>query len=310
MIICSSTAASIYFQLAFEKLLSGSTVGFHLGAEYVTVDINIDALSDTDAKRVEQMANEIIFKNLPIRYHYPTPDEIVNFNLRKAPTVEEDIRIVEVDGIDFSPCCGTHPAFTGEIGLIKIRKWEKNKDSIRVEFVCGGRALYDYSWKSDYINEISSLLSIKDTLMLEYVNKNITELHAANKEIKLLKDKVLNYEAADLYNNSDVLKGVRIVKQLFAGRDFKEITALASKIAKYPSSIALLGLKSENAQMIFTRSADVNIKINELFKEVLPLINGKGGGNPQSAQGGGPDISNLESALESGYIILKNRHLK
>ena len=295
---------------AFEKLLNGSTVGFHLGVQYVTVDISIDSLSDTDAKRVEQMANDIVFHNLPIRYHYPDCEGLAKFNLRKEPTVEENIRIVEIDGFDFSPCCGTHPSFTGEIGLIKIRKWEKSKDNIRVEFVCGVRALCDYSWKSDYINEISSLLSIKDIQVLETAKKTISELRGANKEIKLLTDKVLTYEASDLYNNSTALKGVRIIKQLFTGRDFKEIISLANKLAKYPSSIALLGLKSENAQMIFTRSTDVNIKINELFKEVLPLINGKGGGNPQSAQGGGPDISNLESALESGYIILKNRHLK
>lgn len=295
---------------AFEKLLNGKTVGFHLGTDYVTVDISIDSLSVEEAARVELFANEIVFLNIPVKLHYPDADELSNFDLRKAPSVTQDIRIVEIEGFDFSPCGGTHPKLTGDIGLIKIRKWENNKDNIRVEFVCGKRALLDYSWKNEYINELSSLISTKDTELLENVKKAVNELHTANREIKGLKDKVLSYEASELYSAAEELKGVRVIKQLFSGRDFKEITSLAGKITKLNSAIALLGLKSDTAQMVFTRSQNVDIKINELFKETLPLINGKGGGNPMSAQGGGSDISNLGSALDSAYIILKNRYLK
>lgn len=295
---------------AFEKLLKGATVGFHLGSEYVSVDIAIDSLSPDDALKVETMANDIVFKNLPVRYHYPKPEELSNFPLRKAPSVQDNIRIVEVDGFDFSPCGGTHPKLTGDIGLIKIIKWEKYKNSTRVEFLCGKRALQNYYWKNNYINEISNILSSKDLEVLDNIKKCTAELNAAERQVKLLKDKVLSYEASELYSLSDTINGTKVVKQVFADRDFKEITSLAGKIAKNASVIALLGLKSQNAQMVFARSSDVNIKINDLFKEVLPLINGKGGGNPQSAQGGGPDISNLESALDSAYIILKNRYLK
>jgi alanyl-tRNA synthetase len=273
------------------------------------VDINIESLSPDDACRVESMANDIVFKNIPVRYHYPGPDEISRFDLRKAPSVTENIRIVEVDGFDFSPCGGTHPLHTGDVGLIKIRKWEKYKSSVRVEFVCGYRALKDYTWKNDYINQLSNILSSKETDIIENARNSLGQLHEANKEVKALKDKVLSYEALDLYNNSGIVKGVHIIKQSYIDREFKELTYLAGKITRYPSAIALLGVKSSNAQMIFMRSSDLNVKMNDLFKETLPLINGKGGGNPQSAQGGGTDISNLESALDSAYIILKNRYL-
>lgn len=295
---------------AFDKLLKGATAGFHLGNEYVTVDISIESLSPDDAIKVEAMANDVIFANLPVKYHYPEPDELYKFPLRKAPSVEENIRIVEIEDFDFSPCGGTHPKLTGDIGLIKIRKWEKYKNYVRVEFVCGNRALNDYRWKNDYINQISNILSSKDTDVLENVKKTISELHAANKNIKAMKDELLSYEASELYDRCDAINGVKIVKHVFTDREFKEVIALASKISKKTSAIAFLGLKSESAQIVFTRSTDIDIKINELFKEILPLISGKGGGNPQSAQGGGPDVSNLESAIESAYIILKNRYLK
>ncbi|KPU46243.1 alanine--tRNA ligase [Oxobacter pfennigii] len=295
---------------AFLKILDGATAGFHLGEEYVSVDISIDELKDEDAVKAEDAANEIIQRNLPVKLHYPEIHELESFNLRKQPSVEENIRIVEVSDFDFSPCGGTHPAFTGEIGLIKIRRWEKYKDSIRVEFLCGNRAIKDYRWKNSYVNEISKLLSSKDTEVLENVKKAVADLHGANKDIKNFKDKLLSYEAAELYNNAEILGKVKIIKQMYENREFKELVSLSGKIIKLPHSIALLGLKSQNAQMIFARSEDLNISMNDLFKEVLPLINGKGGGSPKSAQGGGTDISNLESALQSAYLILKNRHIK
>lgn len=295
---------------AFDKLLGGATVGFHLGDEYVTVDISLDSLLPQDADRVEKLANQIVYENRTVKYHYPDQDELPKFTLRKAPSVTENIRIVEVQGFDLSPCGGTHPSHTGEIGIIKIRRWEKYKSSIRVEFICGMRALDDYMWKNRYINEISNILSSSDKDVLESVKRYSDELNSSRKDIKQLKDALLTYEASELYNGADEIKGIKIVKKLFSGRDFKELTNLGGKLSQKTKCISLLGLKSDNAQMIFTRSDDIDIKINELFKETLPLINGKGGGSPRLAQGGGTDVSNLESALDSAYIILKNRHLQ
>lgn len=294
---------------AFIEVMDAHTVGFHLGDEFVTIDIDVDSLSLDDAERVEAFANDIIFRNLEVKFHYPSFDELKNYALRKAPSVTENIRIVEIDGIDFSPCCGTHPAHTGDVGLIKIRKWEKSKNNIRVEFVCGRRALKDYTWKSNYINEIAALTSAKDTDTLKAVKSCMDELHEAVKENRLLKERLLSYEALDMYNNSDVIDGVHVVKFIFTGRDFKDVTSLANEIAKQSNSICLLGLKSDSARMVFTRSNDVDVKINEVFREVLPLIDGKGGGNPRSAQGGGRDINSLETAINSAYTILKNRYL-
>lgn len=295
---------------AFDNILGGNTVGFHLGEEFVTVDIDINTLSVEDAERVENLANEIVFKNLPIKYIYPSSDELKNFKLRKEPSVEENIRIVEIQGVDYSPCCGTHPNYTGEVGLIKIRKWEKYKDYYRVEFVCGMRALNDYRWKNNYINELSLMLSSKDTDLLCNAKKSFEELMLQSKQIKQLKDTNLNYEAESLYREAEEYKGIKIIKKLFADRDFKEVIALSNKITKYNSAVALLGTKSDTARMVFSSSKNININMNSLFKEVAPLINGKGGGNPHSAQGGGSDISNLESALESASIIIKNRYIK
>lgn len=164
---------------AFTEVMDADTVGFHLGDEFVTIDIDVESLSFDNAERVETFANEIVFRNLEVKLHYPSSDQLKNYALRKAPSVTENIRIVEIDGVDFSPCCGTHPSHTGDVGLIKIRKWEKSKNNVRVEFVCGRRALKDYAWKNNCINEIASLTSAKDTYALKAVKSRIDHLQEA-----------------------------------------------------------------------------------------------------------------------------------
>lgn len=122
----------------FEQLFDAETVGFHLGQEVVTVDIAKDSLSKEEADQVENMANDNIYANKEIKAYFVEQEDVPSIPLRKPPTVTENIRIVEVDEFDYSACGGTHPARTGEIGMIKIRRWEKSRGNLRVEFVCGG----------------------------------------------------------------------------------------------------------------------------------------------------------------------------
>src|SRR5690554_4550463 len=108
----------------FYNLFNAETVGFHLGEEYVTIDITLDEISIDEIKKVEQMCNKIIQSNFKVKSYFVTNDNVHLIPVRKPPTVNEDIRIIEIEGFDYSPCGGTHVSYTGEIGLIKIRKWE------------------------------------------------------------------------------------------------------------------------------------------------------------------------------------------
>lgn len=172
---------------AFYKLYNGNTVGFHLGSEYVYVDINLPDMSWEEAEKIETYVNKVITSNFSIKAYYVGLDEIDNIPLRKKPSVDSNIRIVEIDDIDFSPCSGTHLSYTGEIGMIKIRKWKKYKGNIRVEFVCGNRALEDYSWKNKHINEIALLLSSKDKDVVEKVKLLYNQKKDLEKELRKLK---------------------------------------------------------------------------------------------------------------------------
>lgn len=172
---------------AFYKLFNGDTVGFHIGSEYVYIDINIPDMTWEQAEKIEVYVNKIITSNFPIKAYYMGLNELESIPMRKKPTVISNIRIVEIDGIDFSPCAGTHLQNTGEIGMIKIRKWKKYKGNIRVEFVCGNRALTDYSWKNKDLNEIALLLSSKDKDVLEKVKLLYAQKKELEKQIRKLK---------------------------------------------------------------------------------------------------------------------------
>jgi len=242
--------------------------------------------------------------------HYPNDEELKKFPLRKAPSVTEGIRIVEVEGYDFSPCGGTHPLQTGSVGQIKIRKWEKMKGHIRVEFVCGGRALKDAAWKNQQINDISNLLSIKDVETQEFVEKLVADSRRLDKTLRTYRKELMDYQIKELHASAEVHKDCSLVVKIFDGEDFKTLQSMASSLNQYPNTVAFLATKTDKAQVVFTRSKDLNINMNQLFKEVIDLIDGRGGGNPQTAQGGGSNLSNLEGLMMAAVMKIKNEYLK
>lgn len=144
---------------AFEELLDAKTVGFHLGEEYVSVDLAIDSLSEVDAARVEDRANEIVFSNVPVfAQEYEAgnfPDEIRT----RLPISAENIRVVYVGDFDACACGGTHVTGSGQVGLVKINQIDRAHGGVRVVFRCGGRALKDYRQKERLLSETARTLS-------------------------------------------------------------------------------------------------------------------------------------------------------
>ena len=126
---------------AFEKTGAYKTVSFHLGAEVSTIDLDSDRLGRRQVEEAEDLANQVVFENRPVRVFFQAADEANQLGLRKPTFREGDVRLVEVQGFDLSACGGTHVSQTGALGLTLIRKFERAKGLTRVEFVCGGRAL-------------------------------------------------------------------------------------------------------------------------------------------------------------------------
>ncbi len=290
----------------FYKLYSGKTVGFYIGKEYVYIDISIPNINKIHIEKIEEFANKIIFSNFQIKSYIIEKKDMEKIPVRKEPIVNSNIRIVEIDGIDFSPCCGTHVRNTGEIGMIKIRKVENYKGNIRVEFVCGNRALIDYSWKSNYIRNISNLLSTKDKNVYDRVKKLYSQKEVLEKENRALREELYKYKAQELLKKARLIKGVNFICHKFENIEPKEINSIVSHINTLKNNILILGLNNKNnANYIISRSSNININMKNIHNEITQNINIKGGGSPQTVQGA-CNREELDFVLEKFYEKIIN----
>jgi alanyl-tRNA synthetase len=271
---------------AFYKLYNGETVGFHLGRDYVYIDVTLPDFTEDEMDKIEIYANRIISSNFEIKSYYVEKNEVNKIPVRKQPSVDLNIRIVEIDNIDFSPCGGTHLQNTGEIGIIKIRRWEKYKGNIRIEFVCGNRALLDYRWKNKYIKEIGALLSSKDTDVLNKVKTLFSQKEEFEKENRSLREELNKYKGEELLKNADKIKTIPFVYKIFDDMTLKEINSISIYLNNNYDLIQIYGSRYENIGQFFvniSKKFDINLK--NIFKEIYGEFDIKGGGSNETVQG-------------------------
>jgi len=289
---------------ALMKLWRAETLSFHLGEEVCTLDIAKEKLTEEEAKKVEECANEIIFDNRSVKCYFVEGEEkLKRLNLRKVPEKTGKIRIIEVEDFDLSACGGTHCRATGEVGMIKITKWEKRGEKIRLEFICGRRAWKDYFWKNEVIKNISNKLTIKDSELGEAIDRMLEERKEIGKELKEFKEKLQEYEAKRLIDESSLRDNrIKIINKVFEEKNFQEVRGLVQKIINLDDSVVVLaGIKSkgegEGAKILFACSRILEYDMNELIREAGKFIEGRGGGAPNFAQAGGKRVEGIEDAL-------------
>lgn len=289
----------------FKKKYNAENVGFHLGDDYVSIDLDQN-FSEEEIIAAEREANNAIYDNLPIEAIYPDREEIKKMDLRKEPTVKGKIRIVKIGELDYSPCGGTHLSSTGQVGLIKIIDFSKYKGGTRVKFLCGIRALQDYQFKNSVIKELKQKLTVREEEILNEVSNIRGELVEKDKEINELKNSLLNYKAKELLNVAEEVKGIKIITKVFDNLNFNEIKVLSDRLTAEKKVIVIVGQKDQSAaRLILSRSEDIEkLDMNKIIISPLELIDGNGGGNTVTAQGGGSRKDNIEQAVKKAYNLI------
>lgn len=285
---------------SFDRLFNAETIGIHIGDEYITIDVKKPYLTEEEARQVEYLANKVIQSNFRVKSYFVDHNQLSKIPLRRKTLIENDkIRIIEIDNVDYSACCGTHVANTGEIGLIKIRKWDKYKGNIRVEFVCGTRALKDYSWKNIYIKEIGKLLSSKDTDVLDKVTHLYNTKDTLEKENKHLRDTIYNLKGDLLLNEINVEDDINYIIKEFKDVDMKEINLISSNLNRSQENLIQIYSSKTNelGQFLLCKSKDLDIDLKEIFEKVSNKIIIKGGGSQQMIQGVS-SISIIENVMK------------
>jgi len=287
---------------AFEHTGGYRTVSFHLGAVVSTIDLDSDRLGRRQIEAAEDLANQIVFEDREVRISFRAAEEASQMDLRKPTRREGEVRLIEIEDFDLSACGGTHVRRTGAIGLIAVRKVERQAQKgaggqTRVEFVCGRRALLAARRDFQTLSEASRLLSNSSDQVPALVAGQLDELRALARARDRLTERVAGYRARELYQAAAPRDGWTIVRCVFAAEEQAEAKRIAHAVASEPAAIALIGVKGDPTSLYFAQSPGGELDMGVLLKHGVAKFGGKGGGTHDFAQGGGVAEGRIEELL-------------
>ena len=257
------------------SLYGYNNVGFHLGSEIVTLDFDGE-LNEDDICKVENLVNEVIWKNLKIKVTLPSNEELANIKYRSKIEIEGQVRIVEIPGVDICACCAPHVRFTGEIGIVRVVNFERYKGGTRVSILCGERALLDLRHKLKQNRLVSNLTSSKQD-----------ETAAAVERLKNENDK-LKYDLIGMTRDFLTLKSesisegekIIIFDDKLQGKLLQDFTlSLMDKAGRFAACFS--GENGSYRYCIVSR----NVNLQPLAKALNAEFSGRGGGKPEIIQG-------------------------
>jgi alanyl-tRNA synthetase len=279
----------------FVEMFQFPTVSFHLGEETCTIDLSIPKITEEQMARAEAHSNVLIVENVPVRISYRDKHEVTTLALRKETKREGEIRLIEIEGLDLCACGGTHVRATGEIGAILLRKVEKVKQGIRVEFVCGHRAVRWARRDFTALTQASNLYSATLYNLPDLIARKIEEAKTAERERKRLQEALGAYEAKEMYEQTAPdATGLRVVERIFDAGDPNYLRFMAGQIARQPAARAVFALRQPPTLFVAqTKDLPGAPDLGALVKQ-LGL---RGGGTKDSAQGGAASWEALQQAL-------------
>ena len=250
--------------------------GFHMGTESTTIDFD-GVIPAEDLPLIEAKANEAVWQNLAVRCWVPSPEELPGVTYRTKRALPWPVRIVEVPGCDSCACCGTHTAFTGEVGVIKLLSAIPFRGGTRIEMACGKRALAILNSAYEQNRQVSQAFSAKLQETGEAARKMNDALANLKYRIAGLEKQMFASIAANYAGKGNVL-------HFEEGLDNVAVRELADAIAESCGGTASVFSGSDEGGYAFclvTRNGD----LRQLGKDMTKALNGRGGGKPNCQQG-------------------------
>jgi alanyl-tRNA synthetase len=286
---------------AFLRLYDIATVSFHMADDYCSIDLDATILTKEQVESAERLANEIILENRDVDIRFVTREEAGNLGLRKLPPTERDeLRIIDIRDFDLSACGGTHVAQTGQIASILLRKTEKVRQGWRVEFVAGQRAVATARRDFTALTETAALFSAHIYDVPQQARKSLDEIRTLRKQREESQEELAAAQAAALLADTPEVNGRRVVVRTLADGDLNFAKLLAQKLTRLSShAVALLATTSPQASLVFAQSAGQPFDMGALMKETMAKLGGRGGGSKDLAQGGIPNVDEIEAVLKA-----------
>lgn len=258
------------------RLYHCDNVGFHLGAETVTIDYNTD-ISWEQALEAERLANEAVWADRETEITYPSPAELAALDYRSKKELAGQVRIVEFPEADRCACCGTHVTSAGQVGLIKVLSCQKFREGVRMEILCGARALRYLSGAYDQARAIGQRLSVKPLETLAAVERLAAELAAGKERVAELEQTAFAAIAAEQAGRGDVVLFQSPMRP-------DSLRRLADAVGKSCGGLAAV-FSGEGEKWSYALVRAGGADISSLVKELNQALHGRGGGRNGFAQG-------------------------
>lgn len=285
---------------AFVTLFNAPTRSFRVLESSCEIDVELADPAIDLIERAVELANNVIWEDRAITIHNVTADEAAAMPLRKEPAREGELRLIEIEGFDVTPCGGTHAYRTGEVGIIAVRSWERAKGLTRIEFVAGTRALADYRKANRSAREVAALFSTGRDDAPQLAAHMVEENKELHRRVRALEEIAAEAEAEKLWSAAQtVANETRVITRVFEDRDADSLKKLAHALIASPRTIVLLGSSDKStARLVFARSPDASGDMSALMREACARLEGRGGGKSDMAQGGGRNVDKLGEVIE------------
>lgn len=274
------------------RLFGLDNVGFHMGEGCMTIDFN-GKLDGKALEEIETLANRAVRENLPVKTAFPDAETLKTLEYRSKLALTENVRIVEMEGIDRCACCAPHVARTGEIGVIKILGAERHRGGVRLSLVCGMDALADYRSKQENITAISQALSAPREQAAAAVERVLLEQSRLKERIAALSMEAVQLRAAaQEYREGNLCIFDNVLGEI-ALREL--VNLLMDKCSGLAAAFS--GSDEEGYRYIIgSRSMDLRAAL----KTIHSGIGGKGGGSSMMIQGrASENAENIQKFVEN-----------
>lgn len=277
------------------EVLGRSTLSVHFGDQISTVDLEGGPLSAAEIAQVESRVNEVITENRPVEVQFQDAD--VAEGLRKASARQGTLRIVTISNLDRSACGGTHVRATGEVGSILIRKLERVRNGMRLEFVCGNRAIRHARLDYDVLTQLAAKLTASTAELPQLIQSMQVDLKKSRVELQELQNEFDRLRAQGLYSSTAPgSDGIRRVVCREDSGPLERLKGLGQAVASWPLAV-FVGATSHPPAVILAASQDSGLDAGKVLKTLLADAGGRGGGSAVLAQGVLPEAGQLEAVI-------------
>ena len=266
-------------------------------------------ITEAELKAIELEANRRVMELTAVDTQFLPREEaekLFGFELYQGGVPPgKQIRVVRV-GTDIEACAGTHVTNTGMIGAIKILKTERIQDGVeRIEFAAGEAAVRAVQERDDLLAQASGILRVPAEQLPRTAERFFEEWKDQAKEIERLKEELAKARLRSLAAEAEESDGLKIVVQRMGKADIDELLKAAALLAEQDCTVLLGSETGKLVAAVGKSGLEKGLKAGAIIKAAAKALGGGGGGRPELAQGGGPDVAKLEEALAAGREAMR-----